>query len=69
MMQRLWLASVALAAAAVSVLALVLRRLLMRVEVAGESMTPALEPGDFDAHEQAPQGDSEDGCSGRGQRE
>lgn len=47
MMQRLWLASVALAAAAVSVLALVLRRLLMRVEVAGESMAPALLPGDY----------------------
>ena len=47
MMQRLWLASVALAAAAVSVLALVLRRLLMRVEVAGESMTPALLHGDY----------------------
>ena len=47
MMQRLWLASFALAAAAVSVLALLLRRLLMRVEVAGESMTPALLPGDY----------------------
>lgn len=47
MMQRLWLASVALAAVAVSVLALLLRRLLMRVEVAGESMAPALLPGDY----------------------
>lgn len=47
MMQRLWLAFVALAAAAVSVLALALRRVLMRVEVAGESMTPALLPGDY----------------------
>ncbi|TAJ20297.1 MAG: signal peptidase I [Dehalococcoidia bacterium] len=47
MMQRLWLALVALAAAAVSVLAVALRRGVMRVEVAGESMTPALEPGDF----------------------
>ncbi len=47
MMQRLWLALGALAAAAVSILAVVLRRGVMRVEVAGESMTPALEPGDF----------------------
>lgn len=47
MMQRLWLALVALAAAAVSVLAVALRRGIMRVEVAGESMTPALLPGDF----------------------
>lgn len=47
MMRRLWLAGLALAAAAASVLALFLRRLLMRVEVAGESMTPALLPGDF----------------------
>lgn len=44
MMQRLWLA---LAAAAASVLAFGLRRGFMRVEVAGESMTPALLPGDF----------------------
>ncbi len=47
MMQRLWLALAALAAAAVSVLAVLLRRGVMRVEVAGESMTPALQPGDF----------------------
>lgn len=47
MMQRLWLAFVALAAAAASVLALILSRRLTRVEVAGESMTPALLPGDY----------------------
>lgn len=47
MMRRLGLAGLTLAAAAASVVALFLRRLLMRVEVAGESMTPALLPGDF----------------------
>lgn len=47
MMRRLGLAGLTLAAAAASVVALFLRRLLMRVEVAGESMAPALLPGDF----------------------
>lgn len=46
-MRRLWLASLALAAAAASVLGWALRRRLTRVEVAGESMTHALTPGDF----------------------
>jgi len=62
MLQRPWLALVALAAAAVSVLAVAWRRGLMRVEVAGESMTPALQPGDFLALRRgAPHGGAEYG--------
>ncbi len=40
-------AVLALAAGAITALAVTLRRRFLRYEVAGESMTPALDPGDY----------------------